>query len=153
MTDTLFDREKITEQDKVISLFRYIQELNKLKQRSIINVKDYPWFYSLSSLPDDPENITLRYRDRVENEDLDVSSTILLVHKPEFTKCPEPSYVFGDWLKQGWEDFRQVAVVKDILEEAEKDNPLINIFDDNNTEDDEPEHFGDNEERVQEFGV
>ena len=33
----------LSDQAKVISLFQFIQELNKLKQKVILNVKDYPW--------------------------------------------------------------------------------------------------------------
>ena len=36
---------EITDKNKVVSLFRFIQELNKLKQKAVLNVKDYPWFF------------------------------------------------------------------------------------------------------------
>lgn len=103
----------LSDQAKVISLFQFIQELNKLKQKAILNVKDYPWSFSLSDLPNDPENIGLHYQDRV-SDDLDSEKAedgdlILSVHKPEFQKCPEPELSFELWLEPGWNDFRQEA--------------------------------------------
>ena len=78
----------LSDQAKVISLFQFIQELNKLKQKAILNVKDYPWSFSLSDLPNDPENISLHYQDRVsddlDSEKAEDGNLILSVHKPEF---------------------------------------------------------------------
>ena len=78
----------LSDQAKVISLFQFIQELNKLKQKAILNVKDYPWSFSLSDLPDDPENISLHFQDRVsddlDSEKAEDGNLILSVHKPEF---------------------------------------------------------------------
>lgn len=141
----------ITEQDKVISLYQFIQELNKLKQKAVLNVKDYPWFFALSRLHDDPDNISFQYRDRVENEEQDISATILSVHKPEFTKCPEPAPSFSDWLEPGWNDYRQVAVVKNTLISIEKNKSSKDLFNEEEPEESEPEHFEDNEDRVKEF--
>ena len=77
---------ELTDQSKTISLFQFIRELNKLKQKAILNMKDYPWTFVLSALPDDPENIKLFYRDRVEdepeNEDGSRENVLLAVHKP-----------------------------------------------------------------------
>ncbi|MDY5238004.1 AAA domain-containing protein [Bacteroides helcogenes] len=97
----------LSDQNKVVSLFQFIRELNKLKQKAILNFYDYPWARTVSSLPDDPDNISVFYRDRVENEDLTEGGSILLsVHKPEFEKCPEPDSIFVTWLKSGWDSFR-----------------------------------------------
>ena len=49
--------EELSDQSKTESLFQFIKELNKLKQKAILNIKDYPWTFALSDLPDDPENI------------------------------------------------------------------------------------------------
>lgn len=142
---------ELTDQNKVVSLFKFIQELNKLKQKAVLNVKDYPWFFALSRLPDDPENITLQYRDRVENEEPGVSATLLSVRKPEFKKCPEPDPVFRDWLEPGWDSYKQTAAVRETREPVEEDKPLLTLFEDKEREEAEPEHFSDSEERVKAF--
>ncbi|MGN1250376.1 MAG: AAA domain-containing protein [Candidatus Spyradocola sp.] len=99
----------LSDQNKVVSLFQFIQELNKLKQKMNLNVKDHPWHLLVSRLPDDPENVSLRYRDRVAEEDAEESDVLLSVHKPEFEICPDPDARLLRWLEPGWEDFRQEA--------------------------------------------
>lgn len=105
----------LSDQAKVISLFQFIQELNKLKQKAILNIKEYPWSFSLSDIPDDPKNIFVHYPDRVaeevNSEKSEDAELILSVHKPEFQKCPEPELSFAPWLNPGWDDFRQEASV------------------------------------------
>ena len=99
------------DQNKVISLFRFIKELNKLKQKAVVNYLEYPWTRAISNLPDDPDNISVFYRDRVENEELtDTDNVLLSVHKPEFEKCPNPDTILIDWLKPGWDSYRNEAV-------------------------------------------
>ena len=103
---SVLNRE-LSDQNKAISLFQFIRELNKLKQKAILNFYDYPWARTVSCFPDDPDNISVFYRDRVENEDVTEGGSVLLsVHKPEFEKCPEPDAIFVHWLKPGWDSFR-----------------------------------------------
>lgn len=49
------ETKNISDQNKVVSLFQFIRELNKLKQKAILNYYDYPWARTVSSLPDDPD--------------------------------------------------------------------------------------------------
>lgn len=104
----------LTDQAKVVSLFQFIQELNKLKQKAVLNIKEYPWTFFFSNIPSDPENIHLCYQDRVSEDIQEKSSDsdiILSVHKPEFQKCPTPELPLELWLAPGWDDFRQDASV------------------------------------------
>lgn len=119
-----------TEQNKVVSLFRFISELNQLKQKTILNYKDYSWFIELSNLPDDPENIQIYYRDRLDEEESDTeidNNIIFSVHNPEFQICPEPNLIFKDWLFLGWDNFHRAATVKEI---NTKDESNIIYFND-----------------------
>ena len=118
-----------TDQSKTISLFQFIRELNKLKQKTILNLKDYPWTFALSNLPDDPENIQIFYRDRVEeeseSEDINSENVILSVHKPEFQKCPEPDELFLDWLLPGWDNYHNEVAAREFIEtETENEEDL-----------------------------
>ena len=123
-----FDNVELTEQNKVISLFQFIQELNKLKQKAILNYKEYPWSSEISNFPDDPDNIQIYYRDRVEDETLNTESDseniLLSVHKPEFQRCPEPDLIFKDWLIQGWDNFYESVAVRESISSEEKDIPI-----------------------------
>ncbi|WP_080656988.1 AAA domain-containing protein [Selenomonas ruminantium] len=97
--------------NRVSSLFQFIQELNKLKQKTILNVKDYRWHLWCSDLPNDPENIKLFYQDRTSDDenvsvDDEQDNVLLKVHKEDFEPCPAPENILLDWLKDGWNDFR-----------------------------------------------
>lgn len=108
--------EKPTKQEKVVSLFKFIEELNKLKQKVVLHVSDYPWWHSIASFPDDLENIKTYYRDRVADEETEnVSNILLSVHKPEFQRCPEPEPVFEEWLEQGWDNYRYGVKTKEFI--------------------------------------
>ena len=132
------------EQNKVISLFQFISELNKLKQKAILNYKDYPYFWELSKIPNDPDNIKIYYRDRVDEEIFDSSADsgdiLLSVHKPEFQKCPEPDLIFEDWLNFGWDNFHNSASVKDSIS---FDKALISYV----------ENFADSKERTAKYEI
>lgn len=108
--------EILTKQDKVVSLFKFIQELNKLKQKVVLRVSEYPWWRSIASFPDDPENIKIYYRDRVEEEETEsITSILLSVHKPAFQRCPEPDSIFAEWLERGWNDYRHGAKTAEFI--------------------------------------
>ena len=100
----------LTDQAKVVSLFQFIQELNKLKQKAVLNIKEYPWTFFFSNIPSDLENIHLCYQDRVSEDIQEKSSDsdiILSVHKPEFQKCPTPELPLELWLAPGWVSSRR----------------------------------------------
>lgn len=105
------DVRTLSDQGKAIALFEFIKELNKLKQKVVLNVADYPWHLSISDLPDASEYITVAYRDRVAEEDESASDVLLSVRKPEFEKCPAPSELFSDWLLPGGDDYHMKATI------------------------------------------
>jgi len=107
---------ELTKQEKVVSLFKFIEELNKLKQKTVLQISDYPWWHSIGSLPNDPENIKVYYRDRVEEEDSENTTNILLsVHRPAFQRYSEPDPIFAEWLDEGWNDYRYKAKTKGFI--------------------------------------
>ncbi len=136
---------ELSEQNKVISLFEFIRELNKIKQKAILDIKKYPWLCALSKLPEDPENITVRYRDRVAEATED-NAVLLSVHKPSFHKCPQPEAVLLDWLEPGWDDFKKELQVKEYLPKENSDKRA-----NEETEAEEPERFSDDPARVAAF--
>lgn len=108
--------KQLTKQEKVISLFKFIEELNKLKQKVILRVSEHPWWKPIAAFPEDSENIKIYYRDRVENETPEETNNVLLsVHRPEFQQCPEPKPEFKKWLKEGWDNYRNEVKVKEFL--------------------------------------
>ena len=64
MADQILNEEvdkNLTKQEKVSSLFKFMKELNQLKQKVVLDVSGYPWWRSIASFPDDPENIKIYY--------------------------------------------------------------------------------------------
>ncbi len=102
---TGLEKGTITDQDKVVSLFQFIKELNRIKQKDIKNIRDHRWHLMLSDIPDDDQNIKLCYRDRVADAEAVGDDTILSVHKPEFLKYPKPEEILLEWLEPGWDDY------------------------------------------------
>ena len=97
--------------NRVLSLFKYIQEINKLKQKTILNVNDYQKKIWCSELPDDPRNVKLFYQDRTDDDyspdDNEGSDILLSVHKEDFESCPTPPEILSEWLKNGWNDYNE----------------------------------------------
>jgi DNA polymerase III delta prime subunit len=112
--DTTQIVDEQVEQNKVISLYSFIQKLNEQKKKTIVNISDYPFCCPILSIPNDPENIKIFYRDYIEDS-VDSSPTLLSVHKPEFQNCPEPDEIFSEWLIQGWESYRNSVSVAEML--------------------------------------
>ena len=102
-------------ENKVISLFNYIKELNNLKNKSILNISEHSWSLMLSDIHEDAEDIKIYYRDRVAEEDEnDTNEVLLAVSKPILRKCPAPDPIFVDYLLPDWDDWRKEAEVRDL---------------------------------------
>ena len=152
------EKQEITKQEKILSLFKFIEELNKLKQKVILQVSDYPWFCPISSIPDDPENIKVYYRDRVEVEDTENTTDVLLaVHKPKFQNCPDPDPNLENWLERGWNDYHYKAKAKNFillpLDQVQLSEGVLEIDEERIDEENHTykELFSDNEERIAAF--
>jgi len=103
--------DALTRQERAVSLFEFIRELNKLKQKVVLNMHDYLLCRPLSTLPDDPEHIQVYFRDRVEEDapEADQSDVLLRLRKPEFEPCPPPPPVLDSWLVPGWDSWLSEA--------------------------------------------
>ncbi len=129
------DKENInilSNQEKVIALYKFILDLSAIKQKVVLNVKSYDWYFDFESIPNDEKNIGVFYRDRVEEEIAGTITPLLSVHKPEFQRCPEPDSVFLEWLIEGWQSFHNEVRIKKTIErqeDKEQDNLTIENFD------------------------
>lgn len=138
---------KQEEENKVVCLYQFIRELNKLKQKIVVNVSEYGSCLHIALFQVDPENIHVYARDRVETDEAEESSNVLLsVHKPEFQPCPKPNAIFADcWLLDGWDSYRKPASVHKFLElpKSEEDAEL--------SEEENREYFEDDPARVKAY--
>lgn len=97
----------LTQQEKAVSLFEFIRELNKLKQKLVLDMREYPLCRPLSELPGDPEHLQVFFRDRVEEEhpDAEREGVLLSVRKPVLEPCPPPGGELERWLIPGWDSY------------------------------------------------
>ncbi len=153
------DKNELTDKDKVVSLFKFIGELNRIKHKAITNYREYRWKLDISSIHQDDDNIRLCFRDRLEENDSTVKENdnlLLSIQKPEFQPCPKPDELFVMWLNLGWEDYREKISVKEYINLKDKDFATNNKSYDlerdcnENVEDDKSyiEYFIDDEDRV-----
>ena len=92
--------------NEVISILKFLNELGALKNRIVKNINRQPWSLYFDDIPKSSPEIQLNFRDRVnEEEEEDISSVILSVKNPEFSPCPAPNLVFSDWLEDDWNQF------------------------------------------------
>ena len=124
--------------EKVIALYEYIKALCALKSRIVTHVDQQIWTCFLKDIPIDPVNITIFYRDRVE-DDNNGDDILLTVKKPEFQSCPQPPQELVEWLVQGWDRYTHEAKYKETLEEVQLES---------SEDEDIQEHFHDSAERV-----
>ena len=99
------EQKTLTPQEKAVSLFEFIRELNKLKQKLVLNMREHPLCRPLSELPPDPEHIRILHRDRVEEDTADLNQVLLSVRKPRFEGCPQPEAALEGWLVEGWDSW------------------------------------------------
>ena len=55
--------------NKALSLYKYLKDLSSLRIKTVSNINAYDWSCYFKNIPDDPENITVTYRDRVSEEE------------------------------------------------------------------------------------
>ena len=121
---------------RIERVFRYLQELHRVRTPPVLDIDRYEWILRLDTLP---RHAAIQ-RGFVPGSDGDESGPapdrgfILAVDRPATeTECPPPSVLFENWLEPGWEQPGAAAAVFAI-----KHHPATN----------REEDFEDKEERV-----
>ena len=121
---------------RIERVFRYLQELHRVRTPPVLDIDRYEWILRLDTLP---RHAAIQ-RGFVPGSDGDDSGPapdrgfILAVDRPATeTECPPPSVLFENWLEPGWEQPGAAAAVFAI-----KHHPATN----------REEDFEDKEERV-----
>lgn len=100
---------------KVLDLFQFIRSISSLKTNIVKNIHEQNWYRFLDMIPQDEQNILLKYRDHFENDGQTSAiknNSILSVHKPAFQPCPIPNEIFKEWLENGWNNFFNSVTLK-----------------------------------------
>lgn len=84
--------------DKLLQIFSYLRELNKIKTPPVSDLSNYSWMLDLDSLPKYPTIQRFNLEDP-ENQD----GIILKIQRPKEVECPKPPVELRDWIESGWE--------------------------------------------------
>ena len=91
---------------RITRIFRYLQELHRVRTPPAVHLNSYDWRLQLASLPHYPSiqrgplfsNLKLPMQ---PNDILD-GDFILRIGRPKESECPPPSVVIEQWLQPGW---------------------------------------------------
>jgi very-short-patch-repair endonuclease len=109
-----------TAKQRIGRVFRYLEEMHRVKTPPIVCLEDREWVLPLDSLPCSA-HVQTDYSFGREGdppaEDDPRGGFILRVGRPRESECPEPSVVIKNWLKPGWDrvDTAPNAIVKKTL--------------------------------------
>ena len=95
-----------TARRRIGRVFRYLQEMHRVRTPPIVCLDDREWTLQLGSLPRS-EYVRTDYsfgRDGDPSPDDEPRGGVILkVGRPKESVCPEPSVVIKNWLKPGWD--------------------------------------------------
>jgi len=97
-----------TAKTRIGRVFRYLQELHRVKTPPTVDLERYEWGLRLDSLPsyDSIQRGTAfgNIRTLKEGSPLHDGNFLFKVGRPKETECPPPSVVIEQWLKPGWQN-------------------------------------------------
>jgi hypothetical protein len=135
-----------TNKDKALALYKFLREFCALDCKVICNIEQYEWKLFFDDIPNDTENVTLSYKDRILDNDDEVDDNryeLLSVKKPQFEKCPLPPENIKDWLLTGWDNYLKDAKIKELLlPENDNENKEKSVY---------VENFEDDPQRISDF--
>jgi very-short-patch-repair endonuclease len=149
--DNVFEKEKTPSAEqitKVRALYEYLLKFSKLRQHPATNL-NLCRKKAIDEFPEDPVNIKISYCDTVsgsEVEDQGEELPLLVIHKPDFEKCPELPPELTGWLANGWNSFCCEATAYSCRYKSSRLPVLGEIGDDA-----EVEYFDDSPRRQQVF--
>lgn len=110
----------------VVAILNFLKELGSLRTRTVNDIKDEPWSLFLDALPGENEEITVNYRDRVDEEEENLSPVLMSVHNPALQEAPKPPNNVLNWLDEnGWNHAKKRPKLKDVIIRKDDDgNPL-----------------------------
>jgi len=118
-----------TVQTKVQGIFRYLQELHRVRTPPIVRLEDRSWCLRLDELPESPQLVRGYARTGAPSSEKEMGpgEFVIRVGRPQETECPEPSVVIKNWLKKGWDGVD--ADPESIVKKTRKGSDGVESFD------------------------
>ena len=94
-----------TVRTRVQRIFRYLQELHRVRTPPVVRLEDRAWRLRLDELPESPQLVRgyARPGDPGSERHVGPGEFVIRVGRPHESDCPEPSVVIKNWLKRGWD--------------------------------------------------
>jgi hypothetical protein len=97
-----------TARARIAQVFRYLQELHRIKTPPIVQLDQREWVLRFDRLPRTP-HVELGFQfdgagRMAADTGHDASGFVLRVERPTETECPEPSVILKNWLKAEYRD-------------------------------------------------
>ncbi|MHC4218441.1 MAG: AAA domain-containing protein, partial [Planctomycetota bacterium] len=106
MSDHPYDMDEA--KARIARVFKYLQELHRIKTPPTVDLERYEWRLPLASLPNYPSlqrgPLFGNLKSLSSRGTLHGGNFLLKVGRPRESECPPPSVVIEQWLKSGWED-------------------------------------------------
>jgi hypothetical protein len=106
MADHQYDMDEA--KARVARVFRYLQELHRVKTPPTVDLDKYDWRLPLEALPSYPSlqrgPLFGNLKSLSSRGSLHEGNFLLKVGRPRESECPPPSVVIEQWLKPGWEN-------------------------------------------------
>src|SRR5580692_4613773 len=121
------DAEKLrVSRDKLTRVFRYLEALNQHRNPAKRQIREQPWSFSLSNLPEHPSiqrggakaSSLKANTGNGQNAEDSGASYVLKVRRPQLTRAPEPPEPISAWLRDGWDDPASAFFVEETLRES-----------------------------------
>ncbi|NRA04392.1 MAG: AAA family ATPase [Myxococcales bacterium] len=115
---------------RVERIFRYLQELHRVRTPPVVRLAERPWRLRLDELPESPQLVRgyARPGDPGSEREVGPGAFVIRVGRPPETDCPEPSVVIKNWLRKGWDAVD--ADPESIARKTRKSNDGVESFDD-----------------------
>ncbi len=105
MADQTYNIEEA--RTRIARVFRYLQEMHRVKTPPTVDLEKYEWQLDLASLPSYPSiqrgPVFANLPDLKEGGVVHDGNFLFKVGRPMETECPPPSVVIEQWLKPGWQ--------------------------------------------------
>ena len=124
MAQDLTAEENRSPKSRILSLFKFLYEVNRLRNRPERTLQDQVSVIPLTRLPEHPSIQLVR---PVATEGQPPAEFEIKVTRARITRCHEPPTVLRDWLLSGWDDPTKDAAHSDSQDEVNEKGESITI--------------------------